>query len=368
MIMKKSQSSTDYLMLLGLIMVIVVVTGIFVWRPREDIILSKANVLMNTVADYVNLVSELGPGNQLRARVEIPSGIDLIKFQRGEMSVLVYKDTERESVLHRLVKANVTGYLSSPNVAPGSTDLIFIALAGGHVCVTRPGMMEEDCYCIDSSKINKPQITHVSGTSYISRTVNDVTVNWGNANLKYGDVITDLKAKCVDEDGNTVPAIVVFSIVNWKNETVFPKTQYESTVFQSDVNGVYHLRGISFPVENSGPMEVRATCYHECHILHDDNEDFRPMVTSEVEIPYGVLRPFVFNITGEKVYLDMVNPDQVRLDLSFFPIKHPSLPDPSRYSFGRVMSGDHFVIRTGYECVGGECIMVNASLWHGGTS
>jgi hypothetical protein len=362
--MRKSQSAIDYMMLLGLILGIVIVISVYTVRPREDIVVGKASSLMDTIADYVNHVSELGPGNRLNAKLEIPPGVELIHFGKGELNIVLNVGTAREAkntTLHRLVKSNVTGFFTSTKLSPGIYDVIFMSLAGGHVCIARPGSIDEDCYCVNPSMLTYPNLTLVDNSDYVTRTLNDSTISaWNDTGLNYYDVITGLRARCVDNNNDDIPAVVVFNIINWRGDVVFPPNQYEGTSFYSDNNNFYNLAGISYDVRNSGNLTVQATCYHECHTVNDDPRLVSSINTS-VKVPYGTIRPFVIDINGNKIYLDE------RPVVNFFPLRHSIRDRPSYYDLGRAQSGDQIVIRTGYECVGGECIMVNASLWHDGS-
>jgi uncharacterized protein (UPF0333 family) len=143
--MKKSQASSDYLMLLGLIFFIIFIVIIYSWKPLNDLNSHKASFLLEQIVDNINHISELGSGNQVKVTLNIPSGVDMISIEDNFISIIVNNGTDSEIVLTDFVKSNVIGYLSHAELTPGNQEFIFISLSNNIVCATKVHLAESEC-------------------------------------------------------------------------------------------------------------------------------------------------------------------------------------------------------------------------------
>jgi hypothetical protein len=75
-----------------------------------------------------------------------------------------------------------------------------------------------------------------------------------------------------------------------------------------------------------------------------------------LEISYGKIISFLLDKDGEMIYDD---------DYKYYFVNPDSEQGKGYMQSGRIKSGDVFIIRTGFRCVGGECVNVTAGLYHG---
>jgi len=352
--MKKSQITTEYMILLGIVLLIVVIVLFYTWKPKQDITLERAQASLKTIAEYVNDVAELGPGNLVRVKVEIPPGVEKIDFSSGQIQMYLYNHS-RDTELHEMLKANLSGCL---NVSPGVYDFIFESMGSG-VCVYTPGKREKCCYCFfEGAKLEQPTFRRISNDlpqePYSICQVNGADFQrCDEASLEYNDIITNIGSMCVDRNSlDPTSAKVEYSVVNRNGDTVF-----DTISFTPDSDGLYEFESANYVIENSGWLQLTSSCIHECYYVNSRPE-LRDTVSTSVFIPYGRLVPFLFDEAGNKIYTDEFN----------YYVKAPQQAAMTDWhlKYGWVKKDNQFIVRTGYECVGGECVMVNASLYHGG--
>ncbi len=351
---RKSQASTDTLILLSIVLIIIVVIVSFTFRSRQDIVVNKAASSLDTITDYSSQVAELGPGNKVKTKVEIPSIVESMGVANGEVTMVLTEGVDGTTDIHRLLKTNVVGFITR-NPKPGIYDLIFESFGSG-VCVYPPGKRAEYCYCFsDEANLHEFEFRNDYNEHYAELLceTNGITKPCdSDSPIRYNDLITGFKSQVLNKtDLQVVDATVTYKVINWKNETVF-----ESSVFNYVGEGYFNLSNANYIVENSGPLNITTTAYHECYYVSEYKEKLSTTATVTVDVPYGRLVPFLLDENGRKIYQDE----------SHYYLVDPTNSDKSHLKRGWVKSGDTFIIRTGFECLDGECVNVNASLYHSG--
>ena len=352
---KKSQATTDYMILFGIILLIIVLITSYVWKPKQDIVIDRAESTLSTIAEYANKVAELGPGNSLELKIEIPPGVERIDFTPKGMRMYVYNDTSRATELYKPLKTVVSGFLDG-KVTPGIYDIVFLSMGTG-LCILQKGFQERDCKCFfEDTKLEKPKFydlgaeysyknlgCHVDGASNPAA-CDSISVN-------YGDKLIGFRSQCRSEDtASLIKGQVWYQVINRLGQVVYNKTEYE----QSD--GFFNLTDVNYIIQNSGELTINATCYHECY-LGTQNSELKASIAVPLTIPFGRIRTFLVDEFERKVYTD---------ENHYYLIDPLNNPINWHLGYGWVKTDIPFVIRTGFECVGGECINVNASLYHGG--
>jgi hypothetical protein len=350
---KRSQAATDQLILIGLVFAIILVVSWYAFKPKEAMEINKADLALSTIAEYSSRAAYLGSGSKLQARIEIPSNIQKISYGIGHInSKILYGGKITD--LSKNVNTNVSGFAFSPlgkEVSPGLYSVIFEYIGSG-VCIYPPEGRTEHCKCFFDA-ISRPEFAYInpSGSLWIECSKDGVTFEDCN-NLNYGSQIKSLRSKCVNQTGEATIGMVKYSITNWKDETVF-----EDYTYDFDNNGVYTLNNMDYIVENSDNLDITAVCYDECYPVRGGDKNLTDTAIQSFQIPYGTIVPFILNDDGTKNY-DI--PD------SFYTLIDPSASKRGDLRKGWVQPEEPFMIKVGYECRGGECINVNASLWHMG--
>lgn len=351
-IRKKSQSAMELIILVGIIIAIVVSIAFYLSRPKGDIILAKAEEIAATIAAETNKLAELSPGSKRRIKIEIPKGIESVDYDLNEVLIKVASNGQL-SDFHRRLNIGLAGYNFGPmdggeGIAPGMYDIVLEYMDGG-VCIypvgnDKSGKSNREKYCrCFFDVLDKPEITNLVCKHDGSNVCTD---------LVYGSNISSLQARCINQNNDPTKGFIRFSLINWKNETVF-----EDRMFKPDADGNFILNFVNFKVENSGEFIVKATCYESCYAVRN-NETSLINTSSEIsQIPYGTIVPFLLDEFGGKIYLG---------NQSHYYLIDPDNADNLYMKSGKVKPEDNFIIRTGYECRGGECINVNASLYHRG--
>lgn len=361
--MRKSQITVEYLLLIGIIVLIILVIVAYTWQPRAEIQLSRAAASLGTISDNANAASQTGVGNTFRFQVEIMPNIHGISYQNGNM-VLEMGEEEDLYGFHRRVHTNVTGFfdnrLLGVNLTEGTYDLIAESFESG-VCIYQPGMREEQCRCFSNvdERVSFLQIQD-NGNSHQVLICDDESCYAAESeeleerSFSYGETVHQIKTDCrTTTDGISElypqPRSVHYTITNWKDEVV-----HEWYVFERDEDNYFTLNE-PYVIQNSGPLSITATCLHECFYVAPNPENLHETVTTVLHIPEGELVPFFIDPRGNRVVAN-------RTIL-------PVLGVDSGGDFmdrGFVRAGERFVLRTGYECMGGECINVQPSLYYYG--
>lgn len=348
---RKSQASTEYMVLIGLIMLIIVVLAYYTWKPKEEVTVSRADASLANIADSVNNVAELGPGNKIKVKVDIPKGTSTLNVKGSEIVLEMFSGSNLGTVLHKGLTVNLTGFFRG-NITPGTYDLIFESMGTG-VCVYPAGSRSNYCRCFEGANNSGPYFLPVNNALIIACSTDNGNL-WQNCGIlspSYGTELPAVALNCQSE-GSIVQPQVEFTITNWKGEVVF-----EDTVFtRTDL--YYYLDSSDYIIENSGGLNITAKCIDECYYVANDNSNLVNTTSVNITVPYGTLRPFLLNSSNDRIYTDQSN---------YYLVDANSNTEKTWLRYGWVKSGDTFVIRTGYECLGGECLMVNASLYHGGT-
>lgn len=349
----KSQIATEYLVMMGLIIAIVIVTIAFTLRPQQDSTVAEAEKLANTIVSYANSVMALGAGNRMMVKVEIPSGISEISTEKGNLKFTLFGDTNQKTEVSQFSSVKISGFFDkNQNIQPGIYDLIFESYTNG-VCVYTPNNRTNYCICFtDVENEILDLYVNILGEDINCTKNNEFTdvCNSTSLDLRYGDTITKFEALCKQNNRDEFDGYVVFTVTNRKNEVV-----YEG-ISNKKENGIMVLHD-NYLIENSGELNFTATCYQRCAYLREELNELIAQNDSISLVPFGEIRPFLIDRYGRKTYSDITS--------------NPYLINPTdRYkphlAEGWVKSEDVFVVRTGYECFGGECLNVNASLWHDG--
>jgi uncharacterized protein (UPF0333 family) len=352
---KKSQIATEYLIMIGLILTIIIVTVAYTLRPQQESKLSETEKSISSIISTANDVMSLGAGNKIMTKIEIPSGISNIHVNNNALIFEMFNESEKITNISKLTTTKITGFFDNiNNVKPGTYDLVFEAYGDG-VCIYTPNNRSDYCICFsdDSSVISNLEVN----ISYqnINCTINNEKTNICNStelDLKYGDVITKFYAFCEAKGGNDFDGYALFSVTNRKNEIVYEGISYKQE------NGIIVLED-DFVIENSGQLNITASCYQKCAYFKSNSESLNLIAHNKTisYIPFGEIKPFLLDKNGRKIYRELSNPYLI----------NPENSNKPHFEEGWVKSGDNFVIRVGYECSGGECLNVNSSLWHDGT-
>lgn len=342
---KISQISMEYLIMIGIITLIAIISVAYTLQPKKNLEIEEAQNLLTQIVSNSENVIKMGAGNKLKAKIQIPEGISNITFKDNQVKLSLLLSENKLTELHQDSNIKITGFFEDSNFTSETYDLIFESFNSG-TCIYTPGNRSDYCGCF-TSDLSK----YYTKTSEIyCKTKNGIVDLCENINFKYGDTISQLKSKCTTLSNNIIDGYVVFKIVNWNNKVV-----YESTTYNHDSNG-YFILNDNYKIQNSGPLNISAKCYHECSAFNPDVNELISENESIPMIPYGTILPFLINKNGQKVYSNQSN---------YFLI-NPTNQNKDYYEKGWVKSGDIFIIRTGFDCIGGECVNVNASLWHAG--
>jgi len=357
---KKSQATTDYMVLFGIILIIIVLITFYTWKPKQDIILDRAESSLNTITEYANKVAELGPGNKMQVKIEIPPGVTRIDFGDNEVNMYIFNESGRETELHKPLKTVVSGFLDG-EVSPGTYDLIFESLGTG-VCDFRPGMREEDCYChFPDTELEKP-VFYGMGAEYLNK---ELACHVDGApdpdacdsiSVGYGDRLIGFRSNCRSNTGTVITGEVEYKVTNRLGQVVYNKTSYQHDNDSSGNPGYFNVTNADYTIQNSGELKLTATCYHECYYV-TQNDELKATTEVPLTIPFGRIRTFLLDEFERKIYTD---------DYHYYLIDPLNNPINWHLGYGWVKTDIPFVIRTGFECVGGECINVDAALYHGG--
>jgi hypothetical protein len=318
---------------------------------------------LDNIAELANQVATLGPGNRIRTKVEIPAGVTGVSYEGGNIRMIVGEDDERVE-LDRRTLAGVTGFTFQDEegiLKPGLYDII-VESFGANVCVYLPEMQGEYCYCLFSvDEIGSPVFYNLDDheTEDLAEPyfgcVTDAEMKCEDITIEYGESIQEFTSRCgYLQESNYVNyerpdvARVIYNITNWQEQGVFT-----GTVFERDSGGHYNLSK-EYVVENSDTLRLESTCVHECYYV-TGREALKTTQTAEIFIPHGEIVPFILDQNNEKVYIDQSN----------YYLIDPTGPN-ANFRQGWVQSGDSFILRTGYDCIDGECINVEASLYHVG--
>jgi hypothetical protein len=375
-IMKKSQATTEYLLLLGIIILIVVLLSYYVFKPKEDITLAKSSETLDLIVDYSNKVAELGPGNKLSVKVEVPKAIESVEMRSGEINMQVFEG-EKATEFHRQLKTSITGCPLSDkdgNPVAGVYNVIFESI-GNTVCMYTEGRRQECCHCFsDDITPNQPKFVDIIPNVQIMCSYGgSQPQRCDNINLSVGGYfynITGLYSKCVNAYDENIKGHVTYTIYNRKNEVIM-----EESVYSSDKSGFFNLTNIKFMIENSGDVNITATCYEECYDFRDEKDLLSNMTFQPIFIQYGVVCPFLIDKNGYKVFFtrgwgdpcfQLVNPPNYETSIvREFPLINPTTGSvKDYYNLGQTKKGDQVIVRTGFECIWGECVDVNASFYH----
>lgn len=337
----------ELMILLGIIMVIILTILFFSIRPTDESLTIKADSALQAITDYANQAYELGQGNSLRTKIEIPSGVRSIEYDKNGLKVY-FKDTE----LHRPLKRPLVGVLAG-DIEPGIYDIIMTSY-NSYICSSLPNQDPNDiCKC------DKPIMHTVDRTStgpYVTCDVNGIEQLCDDEDnpIGYDTIITGLHSLCTNEEAESLSGRMQYSVINRKGEVI-----YENTIYSSDENSYFNLSDMNYVVNYSGPLTFRATCLSECYDFgssSEQNSDYINISDVTVDIPYGKLITFLID-NDESLILDNTN---------LYFLVNPEGSSKSYYQLGRVKEHDTFIVRTGYKCVDGECINVDATLYHGG--
>ncbi|MFT4304061.1 MAG: hypothetical protein ACMXYG_05820 [Candidatus Woesearchaeota archaeon] len=342
--MKKSQINMELLILLGIIMIVMLTIVFFTIQPSDEINKNRAFGSLTLLSEYANQVADLGPGNTVRFKLEIPSGVRSIDYTESGITMFFQDD-----IVSIPLKMPLSGSLSG-EISPGVYDVV-VTSYGTYLCAYFPYQSPNDvCPC------DKPFLLNFSDydSSFLVCGINGVEDECDNNSnpIEYDTIITSLKAACENEDRDQLRGKMVFSIINRKGEII-----YENTMFDPDGALIYNLENLNYAVNYSGPLTFQASCVSACYnygLNSPENDLYINTTNITVDIPYGTLIPFLIDRDGNFIYTDtnylyLVNP----------------FPDPRfHYQTGRVQESDIFIVRTGYRCIGGECINIDAGLWH----
>ena len=142
--MKKSQSATEYSMVIGFI-ILLAIASIYIYdvyhkNSLDSVKASKSLNAANEIVKEVNKIYKFPDGSKSSIKVTIPNGIQTIEFEGNEI-IFTYLNSRNDLVeVVKVAEIEVIGN-TIINPVPGIKDLNIIKM-GSSVCVKIPG---EDC-------------------------------------------------------------------------------------------------------------------------------------------------------------------------------------------------------------------------------
>lgn len=139
----RGQSSFEYIILMGMILVILI--PVFYYSTREssqNINVNQGNDVVNSVANTVNSIYSLGPGNKEYIQVVIPGGIESVNIEGNEVAIKMHAFGDAADIFATTI-ANVTGQIPTRK---GPALISIEVLDSGVVLIGSP-----DTFCGDGN-------------------------------------------------------------------------------------------------------------------------------------------------------------------------------------------------------------------------
>ena len=145
-IRKRGQLSFEMLILVGIVLLVAIVVPTYhITKTKADMEIRKAHDAARAIAENAQRASQLGSGNKIPAKIEIPNSINEIRYENNEVIVEVVSGND-VSDFNQKISVNIIGFdfTKDGHVVPGSYDVVFEAFAD-NVCIYTPGNRKEDC-------------------------------------------------------------------------------------------------------------------------------------------------------------------------------------------------------------------------------
>lgn len=133
--MKKTQAATEYIMVVGFVIVILL-PGIYLYvryssESQDSVVNAKVDAISNEIIKAAEQVYSYGEGSQTIINVDFPEKVVMVEFQGREIIFTVVNSKGSQSEIAKVANADMTGLIS---VIPG-TKRINIKSLGNSVSV-----------------------------------------------------------------------------------------------------------------------------------------------------------------------------------------------------------------------------------------
>src|SRR3989344_5132100 len=163
--MRKCQVATEYIIIVGFVIVVLVPITILYIRysseSSDSVTASKIEHITNEIATAADSVYAYGEGSQLKIEVDFPSNIKEIEFNGKEVVFTVINSKNQEVEIVQVADIELEGNIT---VMPGKKEIIVKSL-GNSVSVTMP-CEEGESSCLKCNIGTCTSVYQCSGTVY----------------------------------------------------------------------------------------------------------------------------------------------------------------------------------------------------------
>lgn len=125
----KTQAATEYLMIMGFVMVLLV-PSIYLYvtyssNSQDSIIVAKVDAITNEIVKATEQVYSYGAGSQTTLTIDIPKSVKLIEFSNGEIIFTIVNSKGQESEIAKFTNINIEGNIT---IIPGIKKINLVSL------------------------------------------------------------------------------------------------------------------------------------------------------------------------------------------------------------------------------------------------